>query len=84
MKSSLRIKGNHEFDYGVSTFVDRFMGNITENGTPSLPILAANIDASEEPKLDGLFTKSATFMFDNVKIGVVGFITEDTVEISSK
>ena len=76
--------GNHEFDNGVDTFVDHFMKNLTENGTTDFPILAANIDAKDEPRLDGLFGSTTTFNFGNVKIGVIGYITEETVDISGE
>ena len=80
--------GNHEFDNGVDSFVDHFMHNLTnpETNETEFPVLAANIDASKEPRLNGLFNDTAIFeeTVPGVKIGVVGYITEETVDISGE
>ena len=45
--------------------------------------MAANVDATDEPELEGKFGSSTTFEFDGVKIGVIGYITEETPDISN-
>ncbi|XP_065352756.1 apyrase-like [Cloeon dipterum] len=68
--------GNHEFDdkvAGLYPFVDGF----------NAPLVAANMDASLEPDLDGKFKASEIIYRDGVKIGIVGCITKDTPAISS-
>ena len=66
------------------SFVDHFVTNLTEPDGSHIPILAANIDASEEPKLEGTFKPTTEFTINGVKIGVVGYLTEETKEISGK
>ena len=38
--------GNHEFDNGVESFGEHFIGNVTENGRTAFPINGCNIDFS--------------------------------------
>ena len=64
------------------SFVDHFVTNLTEPDGSHIPILAANIDASEEPKLQGTFTATTEFVIQGVKIGIVGYLTEETQDIS--
>ena len=49
--------GNHEFDRGVESFAENFVGNISDNNSAedTLPILSCNIDASSEPSINGKF-----------------------------
>lgn len=71
--------GNHEFDNGVESFVNHFMHNISD----SVAILGANIDKSAEPTVNDIINSTAVFEFDGVKVGVVGYITQDTKDISN-
>ncbi|XP_074644941.1 snake venom 5'-nucleotidase-like [Tubulanus polymorphus] len=68
--------GNHEFDIGVDGLLP-LVRNV------SFPLLSCNIDASKEPKLNGAFRKSTHFLIDGEKIGVVGYTTSDTPQLSS-
>ncbi|XP_059478918.1 apyrase-like isoform X2 [Neocloeon triangulifer] len=68
--------GNHEFDdkvAGIVPFVD---------GLKS-PMVAANMDASLEPTLDGKFVPSVTIYRDKTKIGIIGCISKETPALSS-
>jgi len=68
--------GNHEFDFGtetLGTFVDML----------DTPVLGSNLDTSKDEFLDGKVVPSVVLDFEGVKVGVVGYITEDTVFISS-
>lgn len=42
------------------------------------PVVAANIDVTNEPKLKGLFKPSIIVERDGRKIGIIGLITPDT------
>lgn len=66
--------GNHDFDdsaKGLIPFVDGV----------KFPTLAANLDASAMPKLN--IQKSYTFEIEGHKIGIIGYITKNTRNISS-
>ncbi|WP_144186209.1 bifunctional metallophosphatase/5'-nucleotidase [Elioraea rosea] len=65
--------GNHEFDHGPAT-IARFVR------AASFPVLAANLDAGEEPELAGLVKPWAMLGAD---IAVIGAVTADTPRISS-
>jgi 5'-nucleotidase/UDP-sugar diphosphatase len=68
--------GNHEFDDGPATlgaFIDAV----------GLPVLAANIDASQEPTLAGKIGKSTVLEVGGERIGIVGLTTLETPEIAS-
>ncbi len=41
-------------------------------------MIAANIDASEEPTLAGLIPKSVTVELSGRKVGIIGYVTSDT------
>ena len=71
--------GNHEFDNGVDSFVNNFINNVTDN---SFPILGCNIDATQEEIIQNKFQCSTTVDFGQVKVGIIGFITQDTPKIS--
>jgi 2',3'-cyclic-nucleotide 2'-phosphodiesterase (5'-nucleotidase family) len=47
--------GNHEFDRGVESFAENFIGTIFSSDGKIVPILSCNIDASEEPSIKGKF-----------------------------
>ena len=63
--------GNHEFDAGVDALAT-FLRNVT------CPVVSANIDASEEPVLTALFTKSTVLNVSGEHIGIVGYTTPQT------
>jgi 5'-nucleotidase len=64
--------GNHEFDDGVDGLVP-FIRNKTD-----LPILACNIDVSNEPKLKNLIKPSIIKKFEGRKVAIIGYILPDT------
>jgi 2',3'-cyclic-nucleotide 2'-phosphodiesterase (5'-nucleotidase family) len=72
----LQSLGNHEFDLGVSGLVP-FMENVT------FPIVCSNLDVSNEPRLQGKFSRSTTITVGGRKIGIVGYLTPETKSISS-
>lgn len=49
----------------------------------TVPIVAANIDVSREPRLQGLFKPYEIIEVNSVRVGVVGYITAETGFISS-
>jgi 5'-nucleotidase len=68
--------GNHEFDDGPENFARYLKG-------AKVPLVSANIDASDEPALRGLFQSHTIVVRAGVKIAIVGATTEDTPDISS-
>jgi len=42
------------------------------------PIVAANMDASQEPTLDGKFTPSVVIDREGTKIGIIGSVSKNT------
>jgi len=68
--------GNHEFDDGPET-LRAFMDSV------NFPVLMANANVDMEPELKGKLQKSTTLYRNNQKIGLIGVVTEDVVEISS-
>ena len=67
--------GNHEFDNGVAGLTP-FLRNVT------FPVLSCNIDASLEPSLQGLFKKSTVKTIGGERIGIIGYTTTSTPDIS--
>ncbi|XP_070560027.1 5'-nucleotidase-like [Ptychodera flava] len=65
------VLGNHEFDIGISGLVS-FLDNVT------FPVISANINATLEPTIEGLFTASAVMEVDGREIGIVGYTLEDS------
>ncbi|KAF4532379.1 hypothetical protein B566_EDAN004460 [Ephemera danica] len=63
--------GNHEFDDGVDGLAP-FLENIT------IPVVGANMDLSQEPRLIGHILPSTVLTVDNRKIGVIGYLTPET------
>uniref|UniRef100_A0A182K4F9 Apyrase n=1 Tax=Anopheles christyi TaxID=43041 RepID=A0A182K4F9_9DIPT len=59
--------GNHEFEHGIGGLVP-FLDVIES------PVVVTNIDDSEEPTLQGKYTKSVVLVRGGRKIGVVGVI----------
>ena len=77
--------GNHEFDFGVASFVKNFVGNITDNGgNIAFPILGCNIKPGNEAAFKKVYQNSTIIIKDGVKIGIVGYITELTKLMGSK
>lgn len=68
--------GNHEFDDGISGIVP-FLENVT------FPVLAANIDDSEEPTFQGKYNKSIVLTRGGRKIAIIGYVTTETLEIAN-
>lgn len=66
--------GNHEFDNGVDGLTPFLTGL-------NFPVLSSNIDASEVPKIDGLFVPTTVLEVNGHRIGVVGYTTTETPEI---
>ncbi|XP_055607689.1 apyrase-like [Uranotaenia lowii] len=67
--------GNHEFDHGIAGLVP-FLESIKS------PVLAVNIDDSEEPSMKGKYLKSKVLERDERKIGVIGVIHHLTNTLS--
>ncbi|XP_055853698.1 apyrase-like [Episyrphus balteatus] len=59
--------GNHEFDHKIEGLVP-FLETINS------PMLAANIDDSEEPTMQGLYEKSMIIERNGRKIGIIGVV----------
>ncbi|XP_046636695.1 snake venom 5'-nucleotidase-like [Daphnia pulicaria] len=68
--------GNHEFDDGVD-------GLIPFVESANHPVLAANIDSSNEPRLDGKISKSIVVQVGGKSVGIIGYLTTETTYISS-
>jgi len=68
--------GNHEFDDGIEG-LEPFLRENT------CPILAANLDISREPILSGLFQPSIIVAVGGRKVGIVGYTTPETLEVSN-
>jgi len=68
--------GNHEFDDGPET-LRAFMDAV------NFPVLMANADVDMEPELKGRLQKSTVIERSGHKIGLIGLVTEDVVDISS-
>lgn len=68
--------GNHEFDREVEGLVP-FLRDVNFN------VLSANINATLEPDIAGMFSKSVVLTVGGEQIGIVGYTTKETVNISS-
>ncbi|RWS21382.1 hypothetical protein B4U80_09764, partial [Leptotrombidium deliense] len=78
MKFDAMSFGNHEFDDGVEG-----LAPYVKETTSLIPMLACNLDISGEPRFKDIVFKSKIFEIDGQKIGVIGYITPETAEISS-
>lgn len=68
--------GNHEFDDGVDGLIP-FIQNAT------FPIVTSNLDLSKQPNLAATNLSNSTVLtVDNTKIGVIGYLTQETKLIS--
>ncbi|XP_033635029.1 5'-nucleotidase-like [Asterias rubens] len=68
--------GNHEFDNGPDGLT-QFLNDLDAQ------VVCANLDASNEPAIDGLFTKSTVLAVGGEKIGIVGYTASNMLEISN-
>ncbi|XP_006823452.1 snake venom 5'-nucleotidase-like [Saccoglossus kowalevskii] len=68
--------GNHEFDNGIDGLTP-FLDNVT------FPVLSANIDDTDEPSIQGKYSKSTVLTRGNEKIAIIGYTTTETPVISS-
>ena len=68
--------GNHDFDDGIEG-LKPFLQQV------NFPVLAANIDLSKSPDLQNLIKPSIVKEIDGTKIGIIGYITPKTVNISN-
>ncbi|KAJ2937953.1 hypothetical protein O0L34_g14236 [Tuta absoluta] len=76
MKHDAHAIGNHEFDDGPEGLAP-YLSHL------KAPVLAANMDVSRVPILQGLFLNHTVVERNHRKIGVIGLITQDTKELSS-
>lgn len=60
--------GNHELDNGVAGFVPFLKA-------ANFPVLSCNIDATDEPSMDGLFQSSVVKKIGAESIGIIGYTT---------
>ncbi|KAF7284751.1 hypothetical protein GWI33_021620 [Rhynchophorus ferrugineus] len=70
------VLGNHEFDDGIPGVVP-FIKSL------KAPVICANIDDSDEPDIQNIYTKSVVVERDGKKIGIIGVLYAKTYEISS-
>lgn len=68
--------GNHEFDLGPAALA-RYLDAV------EFPVLAANVEATEEPALAGRLRPTATFRSGPARLVLAGLVTTDTPNISS-
>lgn len=68
---SFQAIGNHEFDDGPA-------GLAPYLSALKAPVLAANMDTSNEPLLQGLYRPSTIIRRKGRRIGLIGLITTDT------
>jgi 5'-nucleotidase len=70
------VLGNHEFDDGPAMLAE-FLANAT------FPVISANTDVADEPRLQGKFKSNVVLTVQGQRIGVFGLTTEDTPVTSS-
>ena len=82
--------GNHEFDLGPVELGRALRGEpVAIAGVPHdaeklrPPVVATNIDASQEPALNGLLRSSVVLERGGERLGILGVITPDVPTISS-
>ena len=68
--------GNHEFDDGVRGLVP-FLQNQTT------PCVVSNIDIRDTPEMRGLCQPSVVVTVGNRRIGIIGYLTRETLEVSN-
>ena len=75
MKFDAFVPGNHEFSKSVQEAANLF-------NRAKFPVLAANMDVSQEPLLADQIKPFAIVEFDGQKVGIIGLITPDTAFLS--
>lgn len=65
--------GNHEFDHGVEGLIP-----FLETIDPHTKIVVANLDISEEPGLQGLYSHTHVIDRYERRIGIIGVILQTT------
>ncbi|XP_062324812.1 5'-nucleotidase-like isoform X2 [Osmerus eperlanus] len=70
--------GNHEFDNGVEGLVEPFLQKV------NFTVLSANIKADQvlAPAISGYYQPYKVFTVDSEKVGVVGYTTAETPQLS--
>eukprot|EP00092_Neocalanus_flemingeri_P105137 GFUD01134718.1.p1 GENE.GFUD01134718.1~~GFUD01134718.1.p1 ORF type:complete len:573 (+),score=142.63 GFUD01134718.1:442-2160(+) len=69
--------GNHEFDHGLEGLIPFLKKN-------TCPVVVANLDATDtETELDDLVSHSIVLTVGGKKVGVVGYLTPETVYTSN-
>ncbi len=68
--------GNHEFDDGPRVLEETFLHGLT------VPVLAANIDASRDPAFQARIKPWTIVTLGGSKIGLVGIANEDTAKLA--
>lgn len=69
--------GNHEFDDGVDGLIP-FLNNVT------FPVLAANLNLTNEPELDATpLAKSTVLNVNGTSVGIIGYLTPDTKSLAT-
>ncbi|XP_046753218.1 protein 5NUC-like [Diprion similis] len=72
LKPDAMSLGNHEFDYGVNGLLP-FLRNA------SFPILAANLNLTNEPELQATrLAKSTILDVNGTRVGIIGYLTPET------
>ena len=67
----MQALGNHEFDRQIGGLVP-FLQAV------NFSVISANINASLEPDVSDLFTKSVVRVVAGRRVGIVGYTTADT------
>ncbi|KAL8585350.1 hypothetical protein ACOMHN_055045 [Nucella lapillus] len=67
--------GNHEFDRGVEGLVPFLQKT-------QFAVVSANMDVTNEPSLHSLVNRSTVVMVGSHRVGIVGYTTEETPQIS--
>ena len=68
--------GNHEFDDAVAGLVP-FLQNQT------CPVVVSNLNSSLVPQLEKLYTPSTVVTVGGRRVGIVGYLTPETMEVSN-
>lgn len=66
----MKTIGNHEFEDGVDN-LEEYLKRLNH------PVLVANMDASSQPNIQGLFNRSTVIERNGKKIGIIGVIYSD-------
>lgn len=75
----MQCLGNHEFDDGPEGLV-LFIKKMEE---AKVTVLGTNLDTSEEPLFnDTTLNRSIIYEVGNVKVGVMGVVTQETMMIA--